>query len=70
MCQAVWGPAPALLRPLGRDEAEVPEEVTEVDTTIRTVKGRAVPDGMERMRSLRGAVMGAGSAVLGRYVLA
>ena len=38
MCQAVWGPAPALLRPLGRDEAEVPEEVTEVVTTIRTVE--------------------------------
>ena len=30
----------------------------------------AFPDVMERMRLLRGAVMVAGSAVLGRYVLA
>ena len=34
------------------------------------VETRAFPDVMERRRLLRGAVMVAGSAVLGRYVLA
>jgi hypothetical protein len=34
------------------------------------VEVRAFPEVMERLRLLRGAVMVAGSAVLGRYVLA
>jgi len=39
-------------------------------TWCEWVEVGAFPDLMERMRLLRGAVMVAGSAVLGRYVLA